>query len=50
VAGTSGKGLWRVRGQERRHFTTTDGLSNDAVRSIYEDPDGTVWIAPTAVA
>ncbi|MGB7763158.1 MAG: two-component regulator propeller domain-containing protein, partial [Bryobacteraceae bacterium] len=43
-AGTSGKGLWRVRGQERRHFTTTDGLSNDAVRSIYEDPDGTVWI------
>jgi signal transduction histidine kinase/ligand-binding sensor domain-containing protein len=43
-AGTSGKGLWRVRGAERRHFTTADGLSNDAVRSIYQDPDGTLWI------
>jgi signal transduction histidine kinase len=43
-AGTSGKGLWRVRGEERRHFTTADGLSNDAVRSIYQDPEGTVWI------
>jgi signal transduction histidine kinase/ligand-binding sensor domain-containing protein len=43
-AGTSGKGLWRVRGEERRHFTTADGLSNGAVRSIYQDPDGTLWI------
>ena len=43
-AGTSGKGLWRIRGQERRLFTTADGLSNDAVRSIYQDPDGTLWI------
>ena len=43
-AGTSGKGLWRVQGQERRLFTTADGLSNDAVRSIYQDPDGTLWI------
>jgi len=43
-AGTSGKGLWRVRGEERRHFTSADGLSNDVVRSIYQDPDGTLWI------
>jgi len=43
-AGTSGKGLWRVRGDERRRFTTADGLSNNAVRSIYQDPDGTLWI------
>ena len=43
-AGTSGKGLWRVRGEERRQFTSADGLSNDAVRSIYRDPDGTLWI------
>ena len=43
-AGTFGKGLWRLRGAEQRHFTTADGLSSDAVRAIYQDPDGTVWI------
>ncbi len=43
-AGTFGQGLWRIQGQERRHFTTADGLSSDAVRSIYQDPDGTLWI------
>jgi len=43
-AGTSGKGLWRVRGEERRLFTGADGLSNDSVRSIYQDPEGTLWI------
>ncbi|MGD0668101.1 MAG: two-component regulator propeller domain-containing protein [Bryobacteraceae bacterium] len=43
-AGTFGQGLWRIRGQERRRFTTADGLSSDAVRSIYQDPDGTLWI------
>ena len=43
-AGTSGKGLWRIRGEERRRFTTADGLSSDAVHSIYQDPEGTLWI------
>ncbi|HEY1217803.1 MAG: two-component regulator propeller domain-containing protein [Bryobacteraceae bacterium] len=43
-AGTFGQGLWRIRGQERRRFTTADGLSSDAMRSIYQDPDGTLWI------
>ncbi len=43
-AGTFGQGLWRIRGQERRRFTTADGLSSDAVRSIYQDHDGTLWI------
>jgi ligand-binding sensor domain-containing protein/two-component sensor histidine kinase len=43
-AGTSGKGLWRVRGEERRLFTKADGLSSDTVRSIYQDPEGTLWI------
>jgi ligand-binding sensor domain-containing protein/two-component sensor histidine kinase len=43
-AGTSGKGLWRVRGEERKLFTGANGLSNDAVRSLYQDPDGTLWI------
>jgi signal transduction histidine kinase/ligand-binding sensor domain-containing protein len=43
-AGTRGKGLWRVRGQERRRFSKADGLSSDDVRSMYQDPDGTLWI------
>ena len=43
-AGTYGKGLWRVKGDERRHYGTADGLSNDQIRSLYEDPEGTLWI------
>lgn len=43
-AGTYGKGLWRVKGEERRHYTTADGLSSDQIRSLYEDPQGTLWI------
>ena len=34
-AGTYGKGLWRVKGNERRQYTTTDGLSSDQIRSLY---------------
>ncbi|HUI78187.1 MAG TPA: two-component regulator propeller domain-containing protein [Bryobacteraceae bacterium] len=44
-AGTYGKGLWRVNGNEKRQFTTADGLSNDQIRAIYQDRDGTLWIA-----
>jgi signal transduction histidine kinase/ligand-binding sensor domain-containing protein len=43
-AGTSGKGLWRVHGEERRLYTTADGLSADTVRSLYQDPEGALWI------
>jgi ligand-binding sensor domain-containing protein len=43
-AGTYGKGLWRVKGDERRHYGTADGLSNDQIRSLYEDAEGTLWI------
>lgn len=43
-AGTYEKGLWRVKGGDKRLFTTADGLSNDQIRALYQDPDGTVWI------
>ena len=43
-AGTYGKGLWRVKGNERRQYTTTDGLSSDQIRSLYQDAEGTLWI------
>jgi signal transduction histidine kinase/ligand-binding sensor domain-containing protein len=44
-AGTYGKGLWRVNGNETRQFTIADGLSSDQIRSLYQDTDGTLWIA-----
>ena len=44
-AGTFGKGLWRIQGQEHRLFTTADGLSSDEIRSLYQDAEGTLWIA-----
>jgi signal transduction histidine kinase/ligand-binding sensor domain-containing protein len=43
-AGSYGKGLWRVKGGEVRHFTAADGLVSDQIRSLYHDPDGALWI------
>jgi signal transduction histidine kinase len=43
-AGTYGKGLWRVKGDDRRQYTTADGLSSDQIRSLYQDAGGTLWI------
>jgi len=43
-AGTYGKGLWRIEGDNRRLYTMADGLSSDAIRSLDRDPDGTLWI------
>lgn len=38
------RGLIRLKDGEATAFTTRDGLSDDSVRSIYEDPAGTLWI------
>jgi signal transduction histidine kinase/ligand-binding sensor domain-containing protein len=43
-AGSYGKGVWRVKGNERRLFTTADGLSSDQIRCLEGDSDGTFWI------
>ena len=43
-AGSYGKGLWRIKGDDVRLFGLADGLSNENVREIYEDPDGVLWI------
>jgi len=43
-AGQIGRGLWRIRGSEQKHFTTADGLSSDQIHTLYEDADGTLWI------
>ena len=44
-AGTYGRGLWRVHGEEKLHYTEANGLSSDQIRAVREDPDGTLWIA-----
>jgi signal transduction histidine kinase/ligand-binding sensor domain-containing protein len=44
-AGTYGKGLWRLKGDDKRQFTTGEGLSSDQIRGMREDQDGTLWIA-----
>ena len=44
-AGTFGKGLWHVNGDQKRQFTVSDGLSSDQIRSLYQDLGGTLWIA-----
>ncbi|HEY2014321.1 MAG TPA: two-component regulator propeller domain-containing protein, partial [Bryobacteraceae bacterium] len=43
-AGSYGKGLWRIKGDEVKQFTTADGLSSDQIRSLYSDREGTLWI------
>jgi signal transduction histidine kinase/ligand-binding sensor domain-containing protein len=42
--GTYGKGLWRVKGDYVRQFTTAQGLSSDQIRSLYHGAGGTLWI------
>jgi len=44
-AGSYGRGLWRVQGEEMHHYTVADGLSSDQIRAVRQDPDGTLWIA-----
>jgi ligand-binding sensor domain-containing protein/signal transduction histidine kinase len=44
-AGTYEHGLWWVKGENKRIFTTENGLSSNKIRSIFEDRDGVLWIA-----
>jgi signal transduction histidine kinase/ligand-binding sensor domain-containing protein len=43
-AGSYGKGLWRVDGQNVRQFTVADGLSSDQIRALVQDAEGTLWV------
>ena len=47
-AGTLSGGLWHIAaGHETlasRLYTRADGLGDDQIRSLYQDPDGTLWI------
>jgi signal transduction histidine kinase/ligand-binding sensor domain-containing protein len=43
-AGSFGRGLWRVQGNDIRQFTTAQGLPSDQIRSLYQGTKGTFWI------
>ena len=43
-AGSYGKGLWRIKGDDVHLFGLADGLSNENVREIYEDSEGVLWV------
>jgi signal transduction histidine kinase/ligand-binding sensor domain-containing protein len=43
-AGSFGKGLWRIQGNDVHLFGLADGLSSENIREIYQDSDGVLWI------
>lgn len=45
-AGTYGVGMWQVPadGSAPRLWTVADGLGSNNVHSLYQDPEGTLWI------
>ena len=44
-AGTDGDGVYRISTSGTIHLTARDGLSNNFVRAIEQDRDGSMWIA-----
>ena len=43
--GTESKGVFRVDGNVVEHYGQTEGLSSDAVWTLFEDREGIVWAA-----
>jgi len=43
-AATDGGGVIRTEGKNVTSYTTKDGLPSDAVTSLYESGNGTIWI------
>lgn len=43
--GTDGHGAFRMKGSEKDHYTTHNGLTNDFIRAFLESRDGSIWIA-----
>jgi len=45
-AGSMRRGLWSVASDGRiRRYTMKDGLGSDQIRSLYQEPDGTLWVS-----
>ena len=48
--GTESAGIYRIRDNVVQHFDTSDGLSGDDVRDIFEDEEHNIWVAtPTGI-
>jgi PAS domain S-box-containing protein len=43
--GTLNQGIYRIQGNKVEHFRSSEGLSGDAVASLFEDREGNIWIA-----
>jgi ligand-binding sensor domain-containing protein len=43
--GSIGAGLYRYDGLSLQHYTVADGLAHDNIVSVYEDGQGTIWVA-----
>ena len=42
--GTDGAGVARFDGQKFETFSKTNGLSDNLIRSLFEDSKGNIWI------
>jgi len=42
--GSNGNGIYSLKGNELKQYTTVDGLVNDSIRGIQEDTDGNIYI------
>jgi signal transduction histidine kinase/ligand-binding sensor domain-containing protein len=43
--GTLNRGVYRIQGDKVDHFGASDGLSGNAVSSLFQDREGNIWIA-----
>ena len=43
--GTAGDGIYRLRGDKAEHYRSSNGLSGDAVKGLFQDREGSVWVA-----
>jgi len=43
--GTDGQGLYRISGRQVDHFGSSDGLSGDTISDVFEDQEGSLWVA-----
>ena len=43
--GTNGQGIYRITQGKTHHYTISNGLVNNFIRTVVQGADGTVWIA-----